>query len=105
MSLMIAPCDCFQIIKKRLERRGIKIKIYTAFQKLNFKAAVHSAPIFYDIRFKQMLNETSYKEEFTFQDKYMLIINVTKYLRLDSRRGENCLPKVDFITLQRWLDS
>lgn len=104
MSLLVAPKGYYAAIEKILRKKGIECEIFTAFQKkYEFKAAKNSAPIFHNIRFDQLLAEVAYKPEFEFDGRFMLVINVTTYLRLVARSGNMCMPEPDFQHLQGWL--
>lgn len=55
------------------------------------------------MRFDNLLHEVSYKKDFEFDGKYMVLIFISDYLRLPDRSAYNILPEEDFESLTRWL--
>lgn len=84
-----------------MKQKGIDCWINDSFTKYEFNSAQGSAAIHHNIRYNYLLAEMAYKPEFKFDNRFVLLINVTYCLKLKER--EEALPLQDARRLEDWL--
>lgn len=103
LTLLVAARANHPLILQRLRAKGIDCEIVPKYEKYKFKACNNSAALFHNIRFDLLLNEVAYKKEFEFNNRFVLTILVTPFIRLLDRNNTNLFPEGDFELLQGWL--
>lgn len=100
MSMLVAHKNNHKDIQRKLINKGIDCMITDTFYNLKLKSSTSSAPIYHNIRFDQLLSEVGYNKEFEYNNRYILVVAVTTYIKILSKTNQSEIyPKANLHTL------
>lgn len=85
MTMLICKKSDIPTILDRLKKKGLDCHIEIKYAKYKFRAASNSAILYHNERFDKLLEKVAYQPEFKFGEKFILLILITKFIRLPER--------------------
>lgn len=103
VSIVVAKEGYYEQIKKMLKKYNIEVAIRAPLKEVGLKGAQLSGILYHNVPFEDMANVVSYNNDFKFDNRYLLIIFITDFIKLNDRTLTNSLSETDFNSLSDWL--
>jgi hypothetical protein len=87
--MLICRQKYLKSIKERLQAKGVRCEIEVRFAQYKFKSAANTAVLYHDCKLDDLVRLFRFSSEFTFEDKLVLPIYITDYIRIEQADGFN----------------
>lgn len=103
MTMVIAKKNDLEDIKRKLRAKDVSCDIEYRFHSYKFKPAHNTAILYHHKRFEELLKVISANQDFYYNGRQLMVINITAFIKLENRNSRNKLSEADFNNLKAWL--